>query len=603
MRVKTAHIYHYRSIRDLELQCGPCTVLVGPNNHGKSNVVGAFDFFFSSSFKPAQADFFQARGEDQTLWVDVTLHELTDQEKKTFEKYVDLNGEIQLRKCATLNPETGKAEVEYHGWLRQPKPEWLREGYASVKRSDLCPELIPHLPDDVRYSKAAVQEAQRRYIDAHRDTVQFEAALEDGPLLGTKNVASGVLPDVYVIPAVRDLTQDTVVKTTTLFGRILNRAITEMAETDAEFRKLRADLGGLVQRLNRGESEDRRPAALIAAEAAILNALRGWDVKLDIQIDPPDIEKVFELGTRIHVDDGVRTLAEDKGHGLQRAMIFALTTAWAEALRGRTENRENPVLPRGRSESVVLLIEEPELFLHPHAQRRLDASLRSLASSPSHQLILCTHSPQFINMNEYKHIAIVSKPSAVAGSKARQCTAELFAGEDNASRKRRFNMAHWINPERAEMFFARRIALVEGPTERVAIPFAGERLQCFDPEVSIIDCGSKYNLPLYMEVAGTFNLDHIVIHDEDPVNESLEGDALEKARRTFKLNDEIALLATKTGSRVIMVSPDFEGCIEVSKKQGHKKGKPLAAIDHLDGLQVEEFPVPLQQLVKAVYTV
>jgi len=94
------------------------------------------------------------------------------------------------------------------------------------------------------------------------------------------------------------------------------------------------------------------------------------DVKLDIQIDPPDIEKVFELGTRIHVDDGVRTLAEDKGHGLQRAMIFALTTAWAEALRGRTENRENPVFPRGRSESVVLLIEEPELFLHPHAQRR-----------------------------------------------------------------------------------------------------------------------------------------------------------------------------------------------------------------------------------------
>jgi len=91
-----------------------------------------------------------------------------------------------------------------------------------------------------------------------------------------KTWPAGFFPDVYVIPAVRDLTQDTVVKTTTLFGRILNRAITEMAETDAEFRKLRADLGGLVQRLNRGESEDRRPAALIAAEAAILNALRGW---------------------------------------------------------------------------------------------------------------------------------------------------------------------------------------------------------------------------------------------------------------------------------------------------------------------------------------
>lgn len=321
------------------------------------------------------------------------------------------------------------------------------------------------------------------------------------------------LYDAYLIPAVRDLSQDTAVKTTTLFGRILNRAIAEMTETDEEFRRLRGELSVLVNRLNGQDGEDRRPSQLVAVETAILNELRGWGVKIDIQIDPPDIEKVFELGTTIHVDDGVRTRAEDKGHGLQRAMIFALTTAWAEALRSRTESREGGVAPRARSESVVLLVEEPELFLHPHAQRRLDGSLRSIAASPHHQVFVCTHSPQFVNLNDYRHIAIIKKPSLRVDSCARQRRMELFAGEAADSRKKRFNMAAWINPARAEMFFARRVAFVEGATECAATPFLAERLKCYDPDVSIIDCGSKFNLPLYMEVAGAFGLDYIVVHD------------------------------------------------------------------------------------------
>ena len=67
---------------------------------------------------------------------------------------------------------------------------------------------------------------------------------------------------------------------------------------------------------------------------------------------------------------------------------------------------------------------------------------------------------------------------------------DLFPGDDGKDRKARFNMAHWINPERAEMFFARRAVFVEGPTERVILPYLAKRLGVLDPEVSIIDCGS-----------------------------------------------------------------------------------------------------------------
>lgn len=600
MRIRTARIHHYRSIRDLTLECGPCMVLLGPNNHGKSNVIGALDFFFSSSSRPTPTDFFHERGDDRTVWVDLTFYDLSEQEKKTFEKYFDnAQGEIQLRKLATLG-ETGKVEIEYHGWLRQPKLAWLREANAPAKKEDLHPELMPYLPEG-RYSKAAAQEAQRRFIAERKDALQFEVSLEEGPLLGRETVASGCLPEAYLVPAVRDLSQDTVIKTTTLFGRLLNRAISEMAETDEEFRRLRGELAKLFQRLNRGEGEDQRPPQLVAVEKALLKELQGWEVKIDIQIDPPDVGKVFELGTTIHVDDGVRTRAEDKGHGLQRAMIFALTTAWAEVLRARAETQPGGVLPRGRSESVMLFVEEPELFLHPHAQRRLEASLRSIARSLHHQVFVCTHSPQFVNMDDHRHIAIIHKPSPGMGSCARQCTVELFAGENAAARKKRFNMAAWINPDRAEMFFARRVAFVEGATETAVIPFLAQRLNCCDPDVSVIDCGSKFNLPLYMEVAGAFGLDHFVIHDEDPVDDHLEGDKLKAAKDAYAVNAEILALAAKTKARVEMLRPDFETVAGVSKSQGEKKGKPLAAIDHFDAILPEQVAAELRVLVEAIY--
>ncbi len=92
----------------------------------------------------------------------------------------------------------------------------------------------------------------------------------------------------------------------------------------------------------------------------------------------PEVEKLFELGTDLSVDDGHSTTADRKRHGLQRALTFALIQAWAKSLR-RPQVKEG-TKPRKASESVVFAFEEPELFLHPHAQRQLAANLAKLAT-------------------------------------------------------------------------------------------------------------------------------------------------------------------------------------------------------------------------------
>jgi CRISPR-associated exonuclease Cas4 len=287
-------------------------------------------------------------------------------------------------------------------------------------------------------------------------------------------------------------------------------------------------------------------------------------------------------------------------------MMFALLRSWASALRAqRISDGEEEVSPRKQSDSVIFAMEEPELFLHPHAQRRLSASLREIAETPQHQVFLCTHSTHFVDLANYKEVAIVTKEDAAAGSRVRQCTDELFAGDGIDDRKKRFHMAEWINPDRGEMFFARRVVFVEGETEKVVIPYIAEKIGIFDPDVSIIDCGAKHNLPLYISIAKAFQIPYLVIHDEDPlpdpIPEAWNADKVREKERTFTLNEDIAGLVEQPLGHVEIFSPDFEGAAGVSKKQGKNKGKALAALEFFEEKEIKDVPEIVAYIARAVY--
>lgn len=268
----------------------------------------------------------------------------------------------------------------------------------------------------------------------------------------------------------------------------------------------------LVRTLNRAVAagEGDRPAQLTSLEGNLDAELKEWGVSVEIEVVPPAIDKIFELGTNLHLDDGVRTLAEQKGHGLQRAVLFALIRAWANTLRPRAEEAEE-TKARAASDSIIFAVEEPELFLHPHAQRRLAKALEEIAGTVGHQVLLCSHSTHFVDLEHYKRVAIAYKNSAQQGTKVRQCVRDLFEGENVDERKKRFHMAKWINPDRGEIFFAKKAVFVEGETETTMIPFLAQKLGVYDPEVSVIDCGSKHNLPLYIAIANAFEVPYTVV--------------------------------------------------------------------------------------------
>lgn len=609
MRIEQVTIHNYRSIRHLTMRCEPSIVLIGPNNGGKSNILSALEFFLSTAAKPEEDDFFAFRSvDDKDLWVEVVFCELTEQEQTTFKRYVLKDGTLRVRKTASAG------EVAYRGYAQQPAHPWLRQDAvdALTDRDKLGLTALRDLvPATGRLTKKQIADAQEAYLRDHDAEIPRVEGLETTSFMGTKNVAAGLLPDLYLVPAVRDLSDETKIKATTMLGRLVQRAIQDMTAGDERFRQASAKLEELVSSFNAtNEAGGARPAQLDLLEKSVEAELKGWGVKVGIELLPPALEKLFELGTNLHIDDGHRTLAQRKGHGLQRAVLFALLRAWAKALRaaraGTTAPAEAPG-PRKSSDSVIFAIEEPELFLHPHAQRRLATTIAEIGAAAAHQVFVSTHSTHFVDIGHHASICLVSKTSASEGTTVRQCASELFPGDGHDERKRRFQMASWINPDRAEMFFAKRIGFVEGETERKLFPFLAERMGCLNPDVTIVDCGAKHNLPLYIAIANAFQLDYVVVHDEDPVPVPVPAEWPEEKRReknrTFALNAEIRGAVDPALGKVLMLQPDLEQAGGISKTQGDKKGKALAALDHFDARMPDEIPTPLAEVVRAIYTV
>lgn len=606
MKIVSVTIHNFRSIRHCHLFCKDMLVLLGQNNHGKSNVISALDFALNSSVKPDKDERFAfAEPDDMTIWVEVSFDRLTEQESTTWKKYVLDNGTFRFRKSARFDDD-GRVSIAYNGYVSEPEEEWLKAdnvgNYTSRDEVSGTP-LNPYVPPKGRVTKADIENAQRQYIEDHRRDLTFHETLEEGPLLGQRNVAAGVLPEFFLVPAVRDLSDESKVKSTALFGKLLTFAVTQMASTDPRFSSIQEQLGELIGVLNAAPDSADRPPQLTDLETSIEQELSDWGVRVSVEVTPPDISKIFELGTDIHIDDGLKTLAERKGHGLQRAVIFGLMKAWAKAMRNA-----GPVVagtaPRKASESVVFAIEEPELFLHPHAQRALNTALRVLANSDNSQVLVCSHSTHFVNLDDYRGIALIRKDSAEAGTTLVQCAEDLFEGEGDSDRKRRFHMASWVNPDRGEMLFARRVAFVEGETEKSVFPYLAEKLGCHSEDVSIIDCGSKHNIPLYVAIANAFRLKYVVVHDEDPlpnpIPQEWSKDKTSGKESTFELNAEIQTTVGDSAS-IAVLQPDFEGCGRVSRTQAKRKGKALAALDHFHSIESDHIPQQLADAVRMVY--
>ena len=227
---------------------------------------------------------------------------------------------------------------------------------------------------------------------------------------------------------------------------------------------------------------------------------------------------------------------------------------------------------------LVFLIEEPELYLRPQAQRYLYRLLGRLAEG-GNQVIYSTHSPAFLNVARLEELVFVERGEAQGTSVVQpQPVAE---GEE-------FRVFTEFDAERSELFLARAAMLVEGMTEKIALPFVFQALgQDADRlGISIVECGGKPNIPLVARVCRAVGVPFLVLHDRD-APAGRQPVAAERA-----LNHLIAEVAGR--ERTVVLEPDFEG---VSGLRGHSH-KPERAWRRFAQLAPSEIAPPLVRVVE-----
>jgi predicted ATP-dependent endonuclease of OLD family len=581
VKINKVIISNWRSIVSESVEFNDLMIFIGQNNHGKSNVLSSLLFFFGE-IGLQDLDFNNLAIE---LWVEIEFDELNEEEKSTFQKYLTAKNRIRVRKSA----KRGEG-FSYHGYLEEPDEDFLKEEsistYLKREEADRLP-LSKFLPSSGRITKDLFKSAQSQYILEQGDLIKFRYRLESNNFLGAKNVAKAIFGDLFFIPSIKKASDELSTRGNSVFGQLYSRVINKMSESDPKFIEAKKRISELSKILNKNTDDGMpnldRPQDLTSLEKLLDDELKSWNTKIDIQITPPNVEDIFRLGANVWVDDGIKTDIERKGHGLQRALVFALIKAWSKTLKADRDDivaiadksGESSSNKRKASKSTYFIFEEPELFLHPQAQREWFSSLVALSMNES-QIVLCTHSSSFLDLEYHKSICIVKKESVGEGTKVLQCTTDIFQGLED---RKTFNLSYWINPDRSELFFAKKIILLEGPTDKSVVPLLAQKIDSFRHDYTLIDCGGKTLMPQYITLLNKFNLKYVVVYDKD----HQEGKGLPDIETADKHSQLIEDAIHSELGKSITFDNDIEEEIGLINKT--EKNKPYIAIKHVDSAE------------------
>lgn len=119
-------------------------------------------------------------------------------------------------------------------------------------------------------------------------------------------------------------------------------------------------------------------------------------------------------------------------------------------------------------QNVIFAMEEPEIAIPPHTQRRIVDSVRDMAA----QSIFTSHSPYVLDEFAPESLVILKREGGVLGATPATLPPAVKSKAYREQLRTRF----------CECLLARRVLVVEGRTEYDAIPTAARHLHVLDPE-------------------------------------------------------------------------------------------------------------------------
>ena len=468
MRIESVRIENFRSFEDATVPFNRYACLVGPNGAGKSTVLTALNVFFRETenlptdlSEPDQEDF-HCKNTSVPIRITVTFGDLSEEAQEDFSDYVRQE-RLVVTAVATFNEATGKAQVKQYGQrlgMRTLSPFFealdggkkvgeLKEIYSKLR------EMYSDLP--APGTKDTMVVGLQEFEAARPD--ECELIPSEDQFYGFSRGANRLskhLQWVYV-PAVKDAASEQVEARNSALGKLLARTVRSKANFDEEIETLRTQMQQRYQSLLDGNQ-----TVLDDISSALQMRIAEWahpDARLRLhwKQDPEKSVRVEEPLAHILAAEGEfeGELARF-GHGLQRSYLLALL----QELAG-TDDVDGPTL--------VLACEEPELYQHPPQARHLAAILNTLSRGNA-QVIVSTHDPRFVSGQGFEDVRMIRKETGHRSSAVAHVSFDEIAqavavatGEEPAKPEGMLAKIHQaLQPSLNEMFFTRRLILVEG---------------------------------------------------------------------------------------------------------------------------------------------
>lgn len=467
MKISSIRIENFRAFKDETVEFGNYSCFVGPNGAGKSTILAALNVFFrqykdsKTDLSKLSVDDFHHKNVDLPIKITVTFSSLSDEAKDDLSDYVR-QGKLIVSAVAIYNPTLGRAEVKQYG--NRLGIEEFRKYFDAAKQNSsaaelksIYAELKSHYPNlKNATTKAAMAEGLQEYEASNPTDCELIPSEDQfyGASKGTNRLARH-LQWVFV-PAVKDITEESHESKTSGLGQLLDRTIRSKVDFTEKVTHLRKSLSIDYQKML-----DAQQSVLDDLSNSLEMKLKDWahpavtarvlwkqDSEKSIKVEEP--WAYIEIGERGFEGELARF-----GHGMQRSFMLSLLQELTNSL-GQD------------SSTLILAIEEPELYQHPPQARYLAEVLHDLALSGS-QIMVCTHSALFIPGNDFETVRVVrEKGTPPRSTVSRLSYKKLSKTLSDAGQKllKESGMLAKLYPSLCpsinEMFFCKVLILVEG---------------------------------------------------------------------------------------------------------------------------------------------
>lgn len=532
-RLSKLIIKNFRCIGNnpVEIELDDIVVLVGSNNAGKSTILKAYEVIMSHGSNAG---------------------------KLTIDDFP--NGEI----IKGVYPE-----IELHTVVHDNSPgeRWIR--VDKVTQEKYVREQW--IWEDVGAPK-------RRGYD-----VEQEEWSENVPW-GAPNVANSQRPQAHLVEAFenpeKQANEITEILSSVITERVksisTNKSRGEGDEEETDYEKLLNSIQEMQEQILLDSKEEIEHAET-QLSSLINDVFPGYEVKFDAR-PQEDLEKsinLFKAKSQLLMgpQGGYQSSIARQGSGARRTLLWAALRFVNETELSKKKKSERP---------HVLLLDEPELCLHPSAIREACKSLYDLPKNRNWQVMVTTHSPAFIDLaRDNTTIVRVERSDSgdIKGTTLFRPKRALLDDND----KKRLKLLNMFDPYVAEFFFGGHSIIVEGDTEYTAFKYILESEPDLFKGVHIIRARGKDTIASLVKILNHFDSSYSVLHDSDrPFTNKRKINGELKKNKAWTSNEKIieAIRMHKAPDKVRLLAsvPNFEEAYFNEEVKGEKPYNALMTL-------------------------